>query len=696
MKVLYSRLFKGFPGIRQGTATLVDQPLTFHGASLGDVHQARQRFLQRLHIPLRSLTLARQVHGTTVRIVDDAQRGSGAEHPASYLAPADALLTLRPGITLGVFTADCIPLLLLDPITGWIGTVHAGWKGVVRGIIPKTIAVLKRQGVQSNNLRVWLGPCICVECYSTSDGVRARAFAKILGTRAKASAEGIYHIDLRNAAFKQLRKLGIRTAHIDVSTACTKTTRTLPSARRQGPAHPNTLSVIQRDNVPQDLRGKRVVVFGLGTLGGGVASVQYAVAKHAQVTVVDAQPASALRKSLRTIHSLPVRLLLHFPKGKQLPDADVVITNPGIPPNHPALRYARKSNTRITNDLALFRDVSTNPLIAVSGTKGKTTVATWLAHLLGKRTILAGNLQRSPLGILRAFDGKTPVVLEVSSFQLEHCDVPLQQKLSIVTNLFPDHLNRHGTMRAYAKVKATLFHHSANPVILPLDSEWQRYAPRPTGHKVYWTSLKPHRRAHAWLQNGWVMLRQSQRKMQVLRLAHLQNADLATQRNAVTTALAGKLLGLPLSAIRHGLRTFPGVPQRFETVRIFKQRTFINSTTATNPVSAALAIQSVHGSAVAIVGGMNKDLPMQVLAKTLKKHHAKVVVLAGNASVALLRYLPETTPVAYSMVQAVRLAWELSQPDDTILLAPGAASFGLFQNEFDRGEQFTRAVLALR
>lgn len=696
MQVLYSRLLKGFPGIRHGTATLADQPLTFHGARLRDVHKARRRFLRRLQLPLESLTLARQVHGTTVRIVDDMQQGSGALLPKSYLAPADALLTQRPGITLGVFTADCIPALFYDPVTGWIGSAHAGWKGVIRGIIPKTIATLQQNGVQPNNLRVWLGPCICVDCYSTTDENRARAFAKILGKRTKADVRGAYHIDLRAAAIAQLRKAGVKSAHIDMSTACTKTMQILPSARRQGPKHPNTLTVIQRDAVPQDLRGKRVVVFGLGTLGGGVASVHYAVAGHAQVTVVDAQPAAALRQSLQDIRSLPVRLQVSFPKGKKLPDADLIVTNPGIPLHHPALLHARKTNARITNDLALFRGATTNPLIAVTGTKGKTTVATWIAHLLGKKSVLAGNLQRSPLGISRAFDGKTPVVLEVSSFQLEHCDVPLQPKLSVITNLYPDHLNRHQTMRKYANVKARLFTNSTNPVILPMDSEWSRYAPKVTRQKVYWTSVVPHARASAWLQNGWVMFRQGNCAVRVLALTKLQHADLATQRNAVTVALAGKLLGLPLPVIQRGLRTFPGVPQRFETVRAFKQRTFINSTTATNPVSAALAIQSVRGSAVAIVGGMNKDLPMQILAQTLVQQHAQVVLLAGSASTALLRHLPKDTPVARSMDQAVRLAWRLSRPGDTILLAPGAASFGMFRNEFDRGEKFIRAVRTLR
>ena len=696
MKVLHSRLLTGFPGIRHGTATLVDQPLTFRGANLRDVQMARQRFLRRLHLPLESLTLARQVHGTTVRVIDDEQRGSGAKHPKTYLAPADALITQRPGITLGVFTADCIPLVLYDPVTGWIGTVHAGWKGIVRGIIPKTLQTLHSQGVHPADIRAWLGPCICVQCYTTQVLSRVRGFKKILGKQPGLDLHGYAHLDLRAAAKKQLRASGVTLKNIEASALCTKTTRTLPSARRQGPAHPNTLTVIQRDTVAGDLRGKRVVVFGLGTLGGGVASVQYAAAKKAHVTVVDAQSASGLQESLRTIGTLPIDVRLRFPAGKQLPKADMVIANPGISPNSPALRGAHRAGIRVTSDLALFRGASTNPVIAITGTKGKTTVATWIAHLLGGNVVLAGNLQRSPLLIPRAFDGKTRVVLEVSSFQLEHSDVPLRPKLGIITNLYPDHLNRHGTMRSYAKVKASLLEGTAGPSILPLDSEWLRYAPKSRSTNVFWTSLTQHSRAHAWVQDNWIMLRQGKRAIRVISLAQLKNADLATQRNAVTVALAGQLLGLPVSKIRRGLRTFPGVPQRFETVRIFKKRTFINCTTATNPISAALAIQSVHGPAIGIVGGTNKALAMQKLAKVLQQHKVQVILLAGTASTELLRFLPKTTPVAHSMAQAVRMAWKLSKPGVSIILAPGAASFGMFKNEFDRGEQYIRIVTSLR
>ena len=696
MKVLHSRILKRFPGLRHGTATLAYQPLTFHGHKSAVVAAVRERFLRSLDIPLAELTLARQVHGSHIHIVSDAEQGSGAKNSATYLPAADALLTQWPNLALGVFTADCVPLLLHDPVTGWIGSVHAGWKGVVRGIVPKTLATLQAHGVRMQDLRAWIGPCICARCFTSADPQWAKQFFGF-GNGVVTRKKNVYHINIRAAVQQQLRLAGVRKQAIATEGTCTKTNRWLASVRRDGKTDKHNLTVIARHAAPHDLRGKRVVVFGLGTLGGGVASVRFAAAQHAQVQVVDAQSAAALRPSRVALKGLPVTYHFGWPEKKMLPPADLIVANPGVRPRHPALVAARKAGARVTSDLALYRASSTNPIIAVTGTKGKTTVANWIAHLLAKQQpILAGNLQRSPLEIPKARDGKTPVVLEVSSFQLEHCDVPLQPRLSILTNLYADHLNRHGTMRAYAKVKAQLFAGTPGPVILPLDSAWRTFAPKLTLPKVYWTSDRPQRAAHAWLAAGWIMLRVGQRAVRLLQTKHLRGHDVAMLRNAVTVALAGKVLGLSLADIRKGLRSFRGVPQRFEVIRKLKGRTFINSTTATNPVAAIAALQSVPGRCILIAGGASKHLPMHAFAQAIRLRQALPIFLAGSATGQLLAALHAKHPVVQSMQAAVALAWRSSKPGDTILLAPGAASFGMFRNEFDRGAQFTRAVQKLR
>jgi len=464
--------------------------------------------------------------------------------------------------------------------------------------------------------------------------------------------------------------------------------------------HANTLTAIVRHAKPSDLRGKRVVVYGLGAQGGGEAAVRYAAQRHAQVIAVDAKPASAFRAVRKRLHGVPVRYVFGKQRVGSLKLADVIIKNPGVPATDSVLRRAQRRGTFVTSDIGLFRATSTNPVVAISGTKGKTTVATWLAALLKTKdrgVVLAGNVRHSPLLESRAFDGRTPVVLELSSFQLEALDVPLAPKFALITNLYPDHLDRHKTMCTYAAVKARITEgqRSTDIFIAPIDSEWERYSHIRTRAKTYWTSDQPHPKANAYVAQGTIMIRIHGQQLPVVPVAKLQRQDIGTVRCAVSVALAGHLLGYGIPSIRRILSHFHGVPERFEVVRTFRGHTFINNTTATNPTSAAAGIASINGRCIVIAGGMDKGLPKRILIEALN-NVAAVVLLPGSATDAIGPKVRVPWTRVYSMSAAVRAAVKYAQPGDTIILSPGAASFGLFRNEFDRGEKFVRAVCSLR
>ncbi len=699
MRVFQSAVLRNTPGIEHATASLRAQPLTFSGHDQKSVVHARQRFLRQLHTTTENLTLGRQVHGVRLRIVGDAERGAGARSPKTYLAATDGLLTQRPDVALGVFTADCVPVLLADPRTGWIGALHVGWRGAVRGIVPKALQLLAKQGVESRTVQVWLGPSICARHYRV-DRPRARLLAHAFHGQAVVARGSGFAVDLRKGIVTQLLAQGVRRLNIQQSATCTYETPQLPSARRDGPEHANTLTAIVRHAAPGDLRGKRVAVYGLGVQGGGEAAVRYAAQHHAQVTVVDAKPAAAFRAVRRKLKGIAVQYAFGPRSARKLAGTDVIIKNPGVPLADPALRTAVAQGAAVTTDIGLFRAHSRNPLIAITGTKGKTTVATWLAELLrteARGTVLAGNVRHSPLLEPRAFDGRTPVILELSSFQLEALEVPLAPKLALVTNLFPDHLDRHQTMRAYARVKArvALGQTAADIFVAPLDSLWRRYAKVHTRARTFWTSDQPHPQANAFTEQGWIVLRIRGKRVRVLPVGKLAQQDLGTLRCAISVALAGYLLGYSVARIRRALRQFRGVPERFEVVRTFRGRTFINNTTATNPAAALAGIASVRGRCIVIAGGADKGLPMHQLAQALR-HVAAVVFLPGTATAALATKGSTPSTHVRSMAAAVREAYRFSKPGDTILLSPGAASFGLFRNEFDRGAKFVRAVRSLR
>lgn len=699
MRVFQSAVLRSSPGIAHATAPLVAQPLTFSGNSRTSVVQARARLLRTVGATLHSLILGHQVHGARVRIVDERELGAGARTPATYLTRTDGLLTQRPGVTLGVFTADCVPVLLADPVTGWIGALHVGWRGAVKGIASAALKLLRQHGVDLKNVQVWLGPAICGRHY-TVDTKRGAKLAKAFRQRGvKRNVDGCA-VDLRQGIRGQLIHHGVRPSNIDTSPLCSFEEKHLPSARRDGPTHANTLTVITRQATPYDLRGKRTVIYGLGVQGGGEAAVRYALQHRAVVTAIDAKPAAAFAQVRKRFQGAPVRFAFGPRSTELLKGADVIIKNPGVPMTDAALQRAQRQGAFITSDIDLFRATTRNPILAITGTKGKTTVATWLAALLRTRTpqtVLAGNVRHSPLLEKRAYDGRTPVVLELSSFQLESLTQPLAPVLALITNLFPDHLDRHRTMRSYATVKSriTAGQNAAALFIAPLDSEWQRYSTARTRAKTYWTSDKPQPRANAFVENTWIVLQLQGKRIRLVPVKRLRRRDLGTVRSAVSTALAGYLLGVPLQSIRAVLLRFPGVSERYETVRVFRGRTFINNTTATNPAAAVAGIASVTGRCIVIAGGAAKGLPNGGLIQALNTA-AGIIFLPGTATKEIAPKVHVPSLHAASMAIAVRAAYRLSQPGDTILLSPGAASFGLFRNEFDRGRQFVAAVRTLR
>jgi UDP-N-acetylmuramoylalanine--D-glutamate ligase len=703
MRVFHSKLLSDIPGIVQGTASLDFRPLTFRGHRRAEVVHSRKKFFKVLGLKPSQAVFGNQVHGSRVRIVTEKNSGAGWSSPHTYLSSTDGLLTQKPSLAVGVFTADCVPVLLVDPISGWIGAIHVGWKGLVKGILHKAITELKSHDVKIEYLHVWLGPCICEKCYSVSQPSRYRLLIKSLGSNALKKRNNLWYVNFPLGIYNQLIKMGLKEKNIEISKVCTKTCKILPSARRDGyNKHENTLTLISRKANMFDLRGKNVVIFGLGTQGGGEASVQYAIQNHAQVTVADEKQKSNFISVLKRIENPK----LNYAFGKKvkpvLKTADIIIKNPGIPPNRPELLKAKKRGAVIIGDLGLYRACSSNPLIAVTGTKGKTTVAAWLASMLkksNKKTVLAGNLRQSPLLIPEAYDGQTPVVLETSSFQLEDTkEFPLHPQLAIYTNLFPDHLNRHGSLKKYAKAKALLLNKQikSDSVILPYGEAWANSYSKLTKAKSYWFSLIRQTKADAWIDNNLIYIRWQGKVNKVFDLTKLHFNNQAFVINALIVALAGYILKLKNVDIQQSLQKFSGVSYRYELIREFRGRKFINDTTATNPGAAIMSIKSTNSPCVLIAGGADKNLPLKEFAETIQKNVREVILLPGSATDKLKKTFITHIHQVNSMAQAVKKALQISKSGDTILLSPGAASFGLFKNEFDRGDQFNRCVKNLR
>ncbi|RJO59306.1 UDP-N-acetylmuramoyl-L-alanine--D-glutamate ligase [Candidatus Parcubacteria bacterium] len=687
MPVFQSEKLKKFPELVHGT--------------LGP--GAREKAQGAFDLKNAELFLGQQVHGRRVKVVGE----QGNKKHVSFLKPkiflkTDGLLTKQTEKYIGIQTADCIPAVLYDPVTGWVGALHIGWRSAVSGIMEEALRKLRKQEVKLKDLRVWLGPSICGKCYDFQDRNHARILEERLGFKSM-WIRGKFYFDLKAAVAKKFLQAGILKGNLEVSKICTKEDLRLPSARRSGgKVKLNALSFIGRQRSIYDLAGKKVLVYGLGIQGGGEACALYAAQQSAEVYVADDKPAEFFEIVVKNLHKFPIKYAFG-PAVKKFVEKtkfDLVIKNPGLNSKNPVLNELKRSKVFITSDLSIFRARTKNPIIAITGTKGKTTTALWLARMLSSqgRVVTAGNLKSSPLLQRSAFDGQTPVVLETSSFQLEDLTLPLKPKLAILTNLYPDHLNRHKTMASYQRAKFKVFsgQDKSDFVILPSDNGKPKFSIQNLKARIFWTSFNYKPNASAWIGSGNLFLKISKKPEKIISVNRLKLKDKASMRNAINVALAARLLGVSISNIRKGLRTFKGAPERFERIRVYKSRTFINNTTATNPFAAISALESLPKGSLVICGGENKGLDFRLFAKKLNQFARLAVVLPGTASNRIWPLLKITKKRANSMPEAVKLAWQFSKPKDRIILNPGAASFGLFKNEFDRGEKFLQAVKKIR
>lgn len=404
---------------------------------------------------------------------------------------------------------------------------------------------------------------------------------------------------------------------------------------------------------------------GLGLLGGGVGVAKFFCQQGTEVLVTDLKTKKELKESIQKLKGLPIKYILGKHRQEDFINTNLVIKNPGVLRDSFYLKIAKKHKIPIKNDVSIFFDLCPAPIIGVTGTKGKSTVATLIYLLLKKKypnTILAGNIGVSPLEILSKITKKSKVVLELSSFGLE--DLKKSPKVAVITTIFPDHLNRYKNFRKYVAAKKSIFKYQKKNDILVLNYN------NPETRKLS-------KEAHS-------------------KVLFFRNSNISA---AIAVA---KLFKIPKKDIKKVLSNFKGVPNRQELIATKKGVKYINDTTATTPQSVILAIRTFkqrfpNSGIILIAGGLDKNLNYKNLAKEIKRNVNALILLPGTASKKIKKGLEKFDKIylVKSMRGAVKKAVSLAQKGDIVLLSPGAASFNLFKNEFDRGEQYKKNVKIL-
>ncbi len=451
------------------------------------------------------------------------------------------------------------------------------------------------------------------------------------------------------------------------------------------------------------LKNKRVTVMGLGRLGGGVGVVNFLAEHGAKLIVTDIKQKEELKESLDLLKGFSgIEFILGQHRKEDFIDRDFIIKNPGVSRRSPYLQLARDKGIPIQTDIGLFLQLSPASIIGITGTKGKSTTASLVYQFLKKSytTFLAGNIGKSPLDIINEVDSNSLVVLELSSWQLEDLtSLDISPHVAVVLNIYPDHLNRHPDLNDYIAAKKVIFQFQKNEDILILnydDDTVRRFSQEARG-KVRFFSIEIPGKG-VFIKNDQIYLGEGKEALTSLSEVALKGKH--NLSNICAALSVADLYKVRPKDMRLVLSSFKGIPFRQEFIREIHGIKFFNDTTATNPQATIAAIDQFGPSLILIAGGLDKKLSYDTLALKITEGVKHLILLPGSASEKIKSHLSSLkkfpfTEEASSMAHAVKLAFQHAASGDAIVLSPGAASFNLFQNEFDRGEKFNEEVINL-
>ena len=459
-----------------------------------------------------------------------------------------------------------------------------------------------------------------------------------------------------------------------------------------------------------DLRGKRVTLMGLGVFGGGEGAARFLLSRGAELIITDLRPAGKLARSLRRLAGAPVTLHL----GEHLPEdfveAELVVANPAVRRTSPFLRMAQRAGVPITSPMNMFLASCSTCTCAVTGSNGKSTTASLLAAMLqsaGRTVWLGGNIGISLLPSLSRIGPEDLVVLELSSFQLEDARaLRWSPHVTVVTNVTPNHLDRHGGFDDYAMAKRAIvdFQVPGDFAVLcardPILEGWARDGVR--SNVVFFDAEpEPGRIRHGVsLMGGRLVWHNSQRSDVICLRDDVPLLGLHNTMNAMAAAAAARCLGVGSHHVRRALSGFVGLEHRLELVGQFRGVRVYNDSYSTTPESSVAALKSFRGAIALIAGGCDKGLNLGPLARTAAQL-AEVLITVGEAGPLLAQKAREESAyLGRSIViqevgdlqGAVRAAARLSMPGSVVVFSPGCASYDMFDNYEQRGRVFKNLV----
>jgi UDP-N-acetylmuramoylalanine--D-glutamate ligase len=440
--------------------------------------------------------------------------------------------------------------------------------------------------------------------------------------------------------------------------------------------------------------GKRVTVGGAAA--SGIAAAALLASRGAEVTLSESRATFAYEDWLT---ALGVRLELGGNRAETFRGADLVVLSPGVPPDGSFVEAARRAGVPVIGEVELASRWLKGRIVAITGTKGKSTTTTLTGRMLeasGVRAVTGGNIGRPLSAQVDLSTPETVHVVEVSSFQLETIE-RFHPSVAAIVNFSPDHLDRHASVAAYADAKARVFENQD-------ESDWSVVNADDDGARRVASSARSQRRWFGFarvtdgvtVQGERVVERIGDDVVPLVPVSALHVRGRHILADVLAAAAVARLVGATPQGITAAVTGFRGLAHAMEAAGEIDGVRFINDSKATNVASARMAFESVDGGLVAILGGRYKGGDFRDLREPLAGR-ARGIVAMGEARPLIEEALAGVAPVqpAGSMDDAVRAAYEMAKPSGTVVLAPACSSFDMFADYAERGRRFKEAVARL-
>ncbi len=462
----------------------------------------------------------------------------------------------------------------------------------------------------------------------------------------------------------------------------------------------------------KDLKDKRVLVVGLAR--SGVSLVHFLVENGAQVTVSDHKSKAELAPSLELIDGLGVQLDLGGHTLKTFVQQELIVLSPGVPPNLKIFDYARSHGVQVTGEFEFATWFIKEPVIAVTGTNGKSTTCKLIELFLnesGRKCWLGGNFGEPLIEYLRK-QQKSPeplahvVVAEVSSFQLEHCERFTPHNV-VFTNLAENHQDRYRSMEDYVNAKRRIFQNTNQATTSILNADDNAVVelardPAVQRGRIFYFSRKPQLEPQIMTIGGAVCIKDEIRvrtgpDIEYYTVKNMKMRGKHSIDNIMAATLAAREHGANREAIQRVIDSYPGMPHRLEYVRRVGGVEFFNDSKATNVHACLRALDAFDENIILIMGGKDTNLNYEAL-RDIVRRKVKNLILVGEAKERINRDIGDysETFLIGTFEEAVLIAYQKSRIGDIVLLSPGASSFDMFDSYEERGNYFKEIVQRFR